>query len=575
MLCISCDGGPKFMATRKRLRLQAAGWVGHLPGPRVPSSVLHTCLRVGLTVSTIGFGLMSISQGEAWAADRRTEAARELAVRSAEQAREQAARSAEEAREQAARSAEQAREQAARTTEQAREQAARSAERSREGANGEGERNEATEAPPKTVLELIKRMSAPAQKGRVVHPGLPAALASSDILAVGLNPAAAARARALGFSVSHSQHGRLTRMGPPAGLDAAGALNLLRSKLPGDQFGLNYAYRPYRSATGEKGEVSERGRGMRQASSGGCDVGRCYGPAAIGWHPELSYCAKKVRIGVIDTSIDLDHPTFAGRSIQVGNFLPSGAVRTTNWHGTGVMAVLAGGPNSGTPGLIPDAQFFAADVYHADESGQPVADTASLLRAIEWLQVSKVNVVNMSMSGPPDELLRKAIVDTSAKGVLFVAAAGNGGPDAPPSFPAAYEQVIAVTAVDQSLRGYVHANHGDYIDVAAPGVAIWTAMPNFLEGYQSGTSFAAPHVTAVLAAVHGQLKDRSKEGALKALAIRDVGGAGRRRIYGRGVVLAPNACSPGEEPGGWVVDIVRAPDTPALPVAAGFTSSSK
>ena len=288
-------------------------------------------------------------------------------------------------------------------------------------------------------------------------------------------------------------------------------------------------------------------------------------------------CAKNVRIGVIDTSIDLDHPAFAGRNIRDRQLPPQRSrARDVNWHGTGVLAVLAGSPNSGTPGLIPDAHFFAADVYHADESGQPVADTASLLRAMEWMRASKVNVVNMSMSGPPDELLQKAIADMSARGVLFVAAAGNGGPDAPPSYPAAYEQVIAVTAVDKNLRGYIHANHGDYIDVAAPGVGIWTALPNVLEGYQSGTSFAAPHVTAILAAIHGQVQDKSKEGFLKALAIRDLG---------RPVAIASTAAvsswrpmhvHPERSPDGWVTDVVRAPDACRRhQYPSGFTSSSR
>ena len=71
--------------------------------------------------------------------------------------------------------------------------------------------------------------------------------------------------------------------------------------------------------------------------------------------------------------------------------------------------------------------------------------------------------------------------------------------------------------------------------------SIWTALPDVLEGYQSGTSFAAPHVTAILAAIHGRVHDRSKEGFLRALAIRDLGQAGRDRIYGRGLVMAPNA----------------------------------
>ena len=61
---------------------------------------------------------------------------------------------------------------------------------------------------------------------------------------------------------------------------------------------------------------------------------------------------------MIDTSIDRDHPAFDGRNIEISNFLPSGAARTVNWHGTGVLAVLAGSPDSGTPGLVPDAHFL-------------------------------------------------------------------------------------------------------------------------------------------------------------------------------------------------------------------------
>jgi subtilisin family serine protease len=186
---------------------------------------------------------------------------------------------------------------------------------------------------------------------------------------------------------------------------------------------------------------------------------------------------------------------------------------------------------------------------------------------------SQVSVVNMSMSGPHDELLERAIADMSARGVLFVAAAGNGGPNGRPSYPAAYEQVIAVTAVDKNLRSYIHANHGDYIDVAAPGVGIWTALPGVLEGYQSGTSFAAPYVTAIVAAVHGQVGDKSKEGFLKALAIRDLGQVGRDRVYGRGLVIAPSACSSGEEPNGWVTDVVHAPTPSLLPPPSSLTSS--
>jgi subtilisin family serine protease len=170
---------------------------------------------------------------------------------------------------------------------------------------------------------------------------------------------------------------------------------------------------------------------------------------------------------------------------------------------------------------------------------------------------SRVHVVNMSFTGPQDELLERAIADLSVNGIAFVAAAGNGGPAAPPSYPAAYAEVIAVTAVDKNLRGYMHANHGDYIDIAAPGVGIWTALPDALEGYQSGTSFAAPHVTAIVAAIRARVQDTSKEGLLRALPIRDLGPAGRDRIYGRGLALAPSACSFDKNPGGWTTSVVE------------------
>ena len=419
------------------------------------------------------------------------------------------------------------------------------------------------DGPPKTVLELIKRMTAPSNKGRGVGDPGAAQWTRSEIVAVGLPPRAIAKARALGFGVDHSNDARVARLLVPPGLDALAARDLLRTELPGSRIGLNFVYRPYRSAGAETGEPTASARGVRRASAGGCSAERCYGPVVMGWQPHLRSCSKNARIGIIDTSVDLDHPALKGRKIEVGNFLAQGAAPAVNGHGTGVLALLAGSPGSSTPGLVPDAHFFTADVYHADEAKQPVTDTASLLRALDWMRASRVNVINMSLSGPHDELLQKAIADLSSHGTLFVAAAGNGGPNAPPSYPAAYEQVIAVTAVDKDLRGYVHANHGDYIDVAAPGVDIWTALPNVLEGYQSGTSFAAPHVTAILATIYGQVRGKNKEAFLQAVAIRDLGRPGRDRVYGRGLVAAPAACSGGEEqPGGWITSVVPAPAFP-------------
>jgi subtilisin family serine protease len=172
-----------------------------------------------------------------------------------------------------------------------------------------------------------------------------------------------------------------------------------------------------------------------------------------------------------------------------------------------------------------------------------VSDTASVLKALDLLKAFNVQVVNMSLSGPSDETVKNAIEKLSSAGVVFVAAAGNGGPTAPPAYPAAYPQVIAVTAVNKQLRGYPYANRGDYIDVAAPGVRIWTAVSKEKHEYLSGTSFAAPYVTAIVAALARQgLK--TKQAILDRLDVKDLGAPGRDPIFGRGLVLAPSSCNP-------------------------------
>jgi subtilisin family serine protease len=259
-----------------------------------------------------------------------------------------------------------------------------------------------------------------------------------------MNPSARARAHALGFKIgpsadlpsSHAKsnsHGKLTRLHVPHGLGVQAARDLLRAELPNDRFALNHFYRPYRSAGADRGEGGPQVSGLHKATIGGCGIARCYASMLMEWEPQSQTCARHVRVGVIDTSADVDHPAFKGRSVRVANFLPDGAARTVNWHGTGVLGVLAGHPNSGTPGLIPDAEFFLADVYHADDDGQPLADTMSVIQALNWMSSQGVAIINMSMTGPHDQVLQGAIESLGRRGVIFVAAAGNEGPAAPPA----------------------------------------------------------------------------------------------------------------------------------------------
>lgn len=346
---------------------------------------------------------------------------------------------------------------------------------------------------------------------------------------------------------------RVDRLALPEGVEVDQGRELLGADQPAAISSPNFVYQPYRVAVDAKAATggSSQSPVRRLPATSSCGEG-CYGPAQINWESNLSICTSHIKIGVIDTAVDASHPAFAGGQIETRQFHPEGAKPVDGvWHGTSVLSLLAGSPQSSTPGLIPYASFYAADAFFADKSGQAVTSTASLLDALSWLVAEKgVRIINMSLSGPRDELLQAAIAQMSATGVVFVAAAGNGGPDAGPSYPAAYPQVIAVTAVDRSVNGYRHANQGNYIDVAAPGVGVWAALPGNAAGLQTGTSFAAPYATAVVAALYPQdeltYRDKvldPKHLLLSRMPIRPLGAEHPKEIYGRGLLQAPTDCA--------------------------------
>ena len=183
---------------------------------------------------------------------------------------------------------------------------------------------------------------------------------------------------------------------------------------------------------------------------------------------------------------------------------------------------------------------------------------------------------NMSLMGPQDDLVHARIASMARKGKAFVGAAGNGGPHAPAGYPAAYEEVIAVTAVDGKGGNWDHANRGAYIDVAAPGVQIRTALPGDKEGVLSGTSFAAPFVTAAVAVAY---RDSGVEGAVKqggnprhfkgqmlAQLLSNDQLKVRSPVYGHGLMHAPSTCASARS---WVSSVKPEPLQPApVPPAA-------
>ena len=161
----------------------------------------------------------------------------------------------------------------------------------------------------------------------------------------------------------------------------------------------------------------------------------------------------------------------------------------------------------------------------------------NLVRALNWLVEQKVIVINMSLAGPDNKILALAIQKTIQSGIAITAAAGNEGPAAPPAYPAAYPDVIAVTAVDNAQKIYRWANRGAYIDFAAIGVGVLTARSTGGLGKETGTSMAAPKVTAAVACIANGTQ-QPLPAMLEALKqhVIDLGAPGRDPVFGDGLL---------------------------------------
>ena len=238
-----------------------------------------------------------------------------------------------------------------------------------------------------------------------------------------------------------------------------------------------------------------------------------------------------LRIGIIDSSVDQAHVAFSQSSITTRRFVDNET--PPDFHGTAIASIIASNDPSAL-GLAPRAELFAAEVFDQTAEQGEFASTVSLIKALNWLVTQKVSVVNISLAGPPNRLLETALARVRERGVLAIAAAGNGGPMAQPMYPAAYPQVVAVTATDERGRAFRLANRGEYVDIAAPGVNIRHAQAGGGYAASSGTSYAVPFVTVAAARL---MQSNSEPSAmLDALyaGTLDIGAPGRDQIYGYG-----------------------------------------
>ncbi|MCU0884089.1 MAG: S8 family serine peptidase [Beijerinckiaceae bacterium] len=312
--------------------------------------------------------------------------------------------------------------------------------------------------------------------------------------------------------------GRILRLSAPEGMGQRTALRRLAEAAPGAVLARNDRYRSFLRPAAQQ----------RRAAPG-----RMLS-AAVG-------CAAGATVAMIDTAVDPAHPALSGADVNMLALRAPDRQPSASRHGTAVASMLIGREGSPAPGLAPAARLVAIDAFHRDSAGLDATDAFDLVRALDLLASQQAAVINLSLTGPDNAVLARMIATLIDAGRLIVAAAGNDGPRARPLYPAAYPGVIAVTAVDEAGQPWRRAARGDHIAFAALGVDLALAGRNGGAEAYTGTSFAAPTVSAMIAAK--SLKDTATplRERLAALA-QDRGDPGRDAVYGYGIVQPADAC---------------------------------
>lgn len=231
--------------------------------------------------------------------------------------------------------------------------------------------------------------------------------------------------------------------------------------------------------------------------------------------PAMPAATVSTRIGVIDGAPGSSAPVSALRGFARGAPLASD-------HGSAVVSLMR---QAGAANIV------AADVYGADPAG---GNAMAIAQALGWMIAQQARVVSISLVGPRNPVLERAIKAVEARGTMVVAAVGNDGPAAPPSFPASYPGVIAVTAVDGRDRALIEAGRALHLDYAAPGADMLAANTAGAWKPVRGTSFAAPLVA--VRAAHALADSGTRWQAVLDGEARDLGRRGPDPVFGRGLV---------------------------------------
>lgn len=280
---------------------------------------------------------------------------------------------------------------------------------------------------------------------------------------------------------------------------------------------------------------------------------------------ELAWASSKgaaVKVAVIDTGIDADHPDLAANLRGGANFVSKSPVKPAdiskwdddNGHGTHVAGIIAAADNGqGVVGVAPEAQLYAVKVLDRSGSGY----VSAIIQGLQWAVDNGMQVANMSLGTSSDvQALHDAVDAAEAAGLLVVAAAGNSGDGDPATddveYPGKYASVMAVAATASDDSSPSWSSEGAEVEIAAPGVAIRSTWNDGGYAVISGTSMASPHVAGaaalLIAGVPGSW-DADADGAWDPSEVRtaliatadDLGASGRDAVYGNGLVDAEEA----------------------------------
>lgn len=326
----------------------------------------------------------------------------------------------------------------------------------------------------------------------------------SEIVAMDPDPAMLEGIAAAGFAVVGRETVvelgfELVTLRVPAGLSVDRAIARLRRIAPGLEVTANHLHLPSDANASEfaaGGALAQRGGGGSSA------------------------------VGLIDGGV-ASHPALRG-SIEQRGFTANGPRPST--HGTAVASLIAGdGP---VRGAAPGASLKVADIFGGARSG---GSASNLVRAINWMVASGVRVVAISLAGPNNAIVARAVSEAHRRGTYIVAPVGNAGPAAPHSYPASYPESVAVTGVDGRGRVLIEAGRTPQLDYAAPGADMAAAHPNGGVTAVRGTSFAVPLVAGRLV---------RHLGSSDPLAALDSEASARDRRYGRGLICGSCRTAP-------------------------------